>query len=551
MNLNQFSAVAAQRRYALASLLLLGNLLAAAAPLAAPPAIDLERNEIAIVMDFEPQWLDTTKATDAVSFRVLDHISEGLTTYDVNNRLVGGVAERWLLEADKATFWLRKSARWSDGKPVTAQDFVFAWRQVANPANASQYAFLMRTLVNGEAIIRGDMPAESLGVEAVDDYTLVAHLRQPVAYFLELVSFISFRPVREDFYKQQGQLYAAEAKNLLSNGPFILTRWVHGAAMRMEKNPHYWNTEAISLSAINIPYFTSDSAARFNLYLDGKIAMGTNLDSSATKMALQNRQNLSSFSDGSVFYFEFNHRDNRATDNLNLRKAMQYVFDSEELTYKVIGLAGNLPGRSLFPVWLRGSNGLSFREEFPPPKPELNIDKALAHLTAAKQELGVSEIPPLSLLLDDSPKTIKLGEYFQDVLSSKLGLDIRLDRQIFKQRLAKMTSGEFDVIIAGWGPDYNDAMTFADLFVSWNLNNRGRYQSEQYDSLVRAAMGSNDRVQRNQYFAELQQLIRDDAVILPMYERGYIYVQSSQLEGVRRARVGGDPNFNYARITGR
>ena len=135
-------------------------------------------------------------------------------------------------------------------------------------------------------------------------------------------------------------------------------------------------------------------------------------------------------------------------------------------------------------------------------------------------------------------------------MSSKLGLEIRLDRQTFKQRLAKMSSGSFDLVAAGWGPDYNDAMTFADLFVSWNLNNRGRYVNEDYDDLVTRALSTNDRALRNRIFSELQQLIHDDVVILPQYERGYIYVQSKKIEGVRRTRVGGDPNYNYARIKG-
>ncbi len=515
---------------------------------AAPTAVDFERNEIAIVMAQEPQWLNTVRATDQVSFMVLDHISEGLMTYDVNGQLMGGVAERWQLREDKATFWLRKDARWSDGKPVTAHDFVFAWRQVANPRNASEYAFLMRAFPNGEAIIRGDMAADTLGVEALDDHTLVAYLNKPIAYFLELVTFISFRPVREDIYLQHGQRYAADADTMLSNGPFILKKWVHGASLRMEKNPEYWNGEAIELEAINVPYITEDPNARFNLYMDNRIALATGLDSSATKMALQKRQNLRSFRDGSIFFIEFNHRDDRPTRNLNLRRAMQAVFDAEELTYKVIGLAGNRPAYSLFPDWLPGTYDGTLREEYPPIRPTLDDKKAQHYLALAKRELGLDTIPPLSLLLSDTPGSIKQAEYFQDVMRSKLDLEIRLDRQTFKQRLAKMSSGGFDMVAAGWGPDYNDAMTFADLFTSWNLNNRGRYEDPRYDDLVTQALSTNDRALRNQLFGELQQLIHDEVIILPQYERGYIYTQSNDLEGVRRSRVGGDPNYNYARI---
>jgi oligopeptide transport system substrate-binding protein len=491
--------------------------------------------------------LTTIKATDQISFIVLDHISEGLMTYNIDNELTGGVAERWELSDDRATFWLREDARWSDGKLVTAQDFVFAWQQVANPANAAEYAFLMRALHNGEAIIAGELPPQALGVEALDDHTLVAHLTSPIAYFLELVTFTSFRPVREDFYLAQGQLYAAEADRMLSNGPFILSEWVHGASLRMEKNPHYWNAPAIKLNAINVPYITADPNARFNLFMDDKIAMATGLDKSAASMAMQKRQKLKSFRDGTTFFIEFNHRATRPTANRNLRRAMQAVFDAETLTYKVIGLPGNIPALSLFPQWLPGNSG-RLLEDFPPPAITLDPERGHSYLALAKQELGLDEIPPLSLLLSDTPSSIKQAEYFQDVMARHLGLDIRLDRQIFKQRLAKMSSGEFDLVAAGWAPDYIDTMTFADLFTSWNLNNRGRYKSQTYDMLVKQAQDTTDKKVRNQAFADLQKLIFEDVVVLPQFERGYIYVQNKRIEGVRRTRVGGDPNFNYAWI---
>jgi len=523
--------------------------LISAAALAVPPAIDPVNNEISFVMTEEPQWLNTVRATDQESFIIIDHISEGLMTSDENNQLTGGVAERWELTDEKATFWLRKDARWSDGVPVTAHDFVFAWQQVANPANAAEYAFLMRAFTNGADIIAGKMPPESLGVEAIDDHTLVAHLTSPTAYFLELVTFISFRPVREDYYRAQGQRYAADADKMISNGPFVLTDWVHGASLRLEKNPHYWNADAIKLDAINIPYITSDPNARFNLFMDGKIALARNLDYSAAKMALHRRQKLRSFQDGTVFFIEFNHREGRPTSNLNLRRAMRAVYDAAELTYKVIGLPGNTPSYSLFPAWLEGDDD-KLLVQYPPRKPELSVERGRQYLELAKQELGLEEIPPLTLLLSDTPNSVKQGEYFQNVMARSLGLDIRLDRQIFKQRLAKMTAGEFDLVAAGWGPDYNDAMTFADLFTSWNLNNRGRYKSQNYDELIVEAQATTDKQRRNQIFSKIQDLVFDDVIIIPQYERGFIYVQDKRLEGVLRSRIGGDTNFSYSWIKG-
>ena len=517
---------------------------------AVPPAVDPINNEISIVLTEEPQWLNTIRATDQISFIVIDHIAEGLMTKDANNQLVGGVAERWELTDNKATFWLRKDARWSDGEPVTAHDFVFAWQQVANPQNAAEYAFLMRLFPNGEDIIAGRKAPETLGVEAVDDHTLVAHLVTPTAYFLELVTFISFRPVREDYYRAQGQRYAADADKMLSNGPFVLTEWVHGASLRMEKNPYYWDAESIHLDAINVPYITADPNSIFNLFMDNKIALARNLDYSATKMALQRRQKLQSFKDGSVFFIEFNHREGRPTANLNLRRAMRHVYDAAELTYKVIGLPGNSPAYSIFPSFLQGDED-TLLTEHPPTVPELNKELGLKYLELAKQELGLDEMPPLTLLLSDTPNAAKQAEYFQNVMARTLGLEIKLDRQIFKQRLAKMTAGEFDMVAAGWGPDYLDTMTFADLFTSWNLNNRGRYKSDRYDALIREAQSTTDNRIRNRVFGQVQQLIYDDVVVIPQYERGYIYVLHKDVAGLRRSIIGGDENYNYAWIRSR
>ncbi len=515
---------------------------------AVTPAVDPVNNEISISLEQEPQWLTTIKATDAESSLVLDHITEGLITRDVHNNLIGGVAERWELTDEKATFWLRKDARWSDGELVTAHDFVFAWQQAANPENAAEYAFLMRLFPNGTEIIAGDMPPETLGVEAIDDHTLVAHLVTPTAYFIDLVTFITFRPVREDFYRAQQGRYAADAENMLSNGPFVLTEWVHGASMRMEKNPYYWNRDAIPLDAINAPYITEDPNARFNLFMDDKTAIADNLQISAMKMAMQEHQKLKSFSDGTVYYLGFNHRDERPTANLYLRRAIQSVFDAAEMTYKVIGVPGNLPAYTLFPRWLKGDDGQSLQAQYPPRKPDLNVERGREYLAMAKQELGVEQIPPLTILLSDQPQTAKQAEYFQNVMARNLGLEIRLDKQIFKQRLAKMTAGDYDLVMAGWGPDYNDAMTFADLFASWNANNRGRYSNPEYDALITEALQITDQRRRNQIFARVQDIIFNDVVIIPQYERGFIYAQDRRIDGVRRYHTGGDLNFNYTYI---
>ena len=508
-------------------------------------AVDYPSNTVTLALSEEPPQLDSTRATDQVSGRILGHVMEGLLRYDANNQLVPAMAERWTIEEQSAVFHLR-DAKWSDGSPVTAHDFVFAWRKAVDPATASQYSFILYAIKNAEAINNGELPVDALGAEAIDDKTLEITLERPVAYFAKLVAFPTYFPIKESFYNSRDGRYAADAQDLLYNGPFTISRWVHGAQVRLEKNHHYWDADRIKLDAIDHAYITTDTNATLNLFKDGKIALA-GLNAENLDDALNNRWQINRFSDGSVFFMELNHRDGRLTSNYNLRRALQLVNDPAELVYKVIKLPGMLPGQSIFPVWLKGVNGY-FRQEYPAPKNVIDYDLARRHLQMALDDLGLDEMPPLVMLTGDNPSSNKQSEYYQAVFKRELGLEIKIDRQIFKQRLAKMTAGEFDIVMAGWGPDYDDPLTFGDLFASWNKNNRGQYANPELDRHVSVAQSSTDPETRMDALAEVQRIIYDDAVVLLNYERGTVYVSDPRIGGMVRRAVGTDPDFTNAYI---
>jgi oligopeptide transport system substrate-binding protein len=509
---------------------------------------DFEEQTISIALTQEPPQLNSMKATDQVSNFILPHIMEGLVRYDRRGRIVPGVAYKWEIDPDGmgATFWLRENALWSDGKPVTANDFVFAWRTTLAPETASEYAFILFPIKNAEAANKGKAKLTDIGVTAIDDYTIRVELERPTAYFIKLTAFATYFPVREDFFNSRGDSYAADAQDLLFNGPFRLTEWVHSASLKMEKNETYWDKEKITLNEINAAYITEDSRARLNLFIDGKI-VHTRLDGETYKDALTQKQRIRSFSTGSIFFLEYNHRAGRITDNLNLRRAIQHTFDSDKFVNNVLATPGNLAAESLFPVWLQGVDD-KFRKEYPAEVAVVNKGLAAEYLAKAKSELGIEEFPALILLSGNTPTATKQAEYLQGLLKSRLGLDIKIDKQTFKQRLAKMTSGDFDFVLAGWGPDFDDIMTFGDLFASWNLNNRGRYSNPDYDEQVRIALNNVDPKTRMEAMAKLQKIIHDDAVILPMYEQGVIYLMNSKVRGVVRRVVGPDPDYTYSRV---
>ena len=509
-------------------------------------SVNFESQTITIALTQEPPQLNSMKATDQVSILVLSHVMEGLVRYDRRGNIIPGVAERWLIDDTGATFWLRDDALWSDGKPVTAHDFVFAWQNALDPKTASEYAFILYPIKNAERVNTGKLQPSELAVVAIDDATLQITFERPTGYFVKLTAFTTYFPVRRDFWETRGTRYAADAADLLYNGPFVMTQWTHSASLKLVKNQNYWDKANITLNAIHAEYITADSRSRLNLFIDGKI-IHTRLDGETYKDALTQRFRIRRFTTGSVFFLEYNHRPERVTRNLNLRRAIQYAFDSNEMVNKVLATPGNLPGESLFPVWINGVND-KFRREYPAQKARYDVQRAREFLEKARQDLGLDEIPPLVLLVSDSPTAAKQAEYMQGMLANKLGIQLKIDIQTFKQRLAKMTAGDFDIVGAGWGPDFDDIMTFGDLFASWNLNNRGRYNNPNYDEQVRVAMNNTEPKTRMDAMGQAQQILFDDAVILPQYEQGVIYLLHPKVKGVVRRVVGADPDYTYARV---
>lgn len=510
--------------------------------------VDVENNSINAFLRNEPPQLDPMRSTDAISGVVLGHVMEGLLRYDENGELVGGVAERWEQNGTEFTFWLRDNARWSNGLPVTAHDFEFAWKKVLEPATASQYSFILYPILNAEKANTGELPLDAVGVRALDDKTLQVTLETPIAYFDRIVAFVTFLPANQAFFEQTAGRYGADPDMMLYNGPFMMTSWVHGASLRLERNPYYWNQDHAKLDVINFAHMTSDSNTLFNLYKDGQIAL-TDLTVQMLEEAMLQRWPLESFAEGTVFFTDFNFRPERLTSNYNLRKALQLSQDADELVNRVIKLPGYQPAVSLFPRWVQGSEGL-LRDEFPPPPHQRNVEKAREHLRLALQELGLQTLPPLVLLSGDTPVARLQAEYYQELWRRELGLEIRIDEQIFRQRLQKMTDGDFDMVLSGWGPDYNDGLTFADLYASWNLNNRGRYVNPELDANVRIAQSSLDATERARAFAEIQRIVYEDAVHISNYERGYVYSTDPRLKGVVRRVFGPETDYSYAWIEG-
>lgn len=495
-------------------------------------------------MTQEPPSLNSMQATDLVSGFVLGHIKEGLLRYDRRGRLAPGVAESWEVSAKQLVFHLRADARWHDGSVVTAADFVYAWRRVVDPAAASPFAAIMYPIKNAQAVAAGDLPPSALGVTAINDQLLQVDLEIPCGYCLSLMTGMSFLPVKAGFHEAVGDQYGAQVTTLLSNGPFVLTEWVHDSRLLLQKNVQYWNREAITLQQIKVAYITSDNRTRLNLFRDGQIAfarLGSETVAEAADLGLRIR----TFSSGGLAFLSFNHREGRATADPALRRAIQAAFDPDEYVNQVVAIPGYKPTGTIFPGWLRGAEQ-SFIVEFPPPLVERG--QKIARQELAEVSYSRASAEPLTLLTVSSTTGIRAAEYLQGRLSQELGLEIRVDQQSFKQYLARARAGDFDLALSSWFPDFDDLITYADLLGTHNPNNRGRYQNPDYDRWLEVLRRNTDPAVRLPAADAIQRIVVSDVPILPMAETSSAYLQHPRLKGVVRRTLGQDPDFTYARV---
>ena len=332
---------------------------------------------------------------------------------------------------------------------------------------------------------------------------------------------------------------------MISNGPYQLSEWTHGASLKFKKNPSYWNSAQIKIDTIDVAYFTPDSTAKFNLYKDGKLDILNVMSKDDLPKARKEGWKTESHLDGGINFLEFNFREGRPTANKNLRKAFQLAFgDRKNYLSQVIAIPGNRPAFSLIPSSVIGAKR-PFLVENTLNYPKEDLKAARAALERAKKELG-SNFRPLVWLINDNALADREAQYFQQLFKTRLGIEIKIDKQIKKQRLAKMNAGDFDVAATNWSPDYPDAMTYAELKASWYRTNRGRFVNAQYDALITEALNETDAAKRSAKIGRANQLLTDEAGVIPTYESMILWTKNPRLQGVIRRAFGPDPDFTYA-----
>ena len=497
--------------------------------------VDIENDKITVSLGAEPPNLDSTLSEDTTSGFVLGLTNEGLVNIGRRGEVVPAVAEKWELGANKATFWIRKDAKWADGTSIKAADFVYSWRRLVDPKTAARGStFFVYILDNAEAILAGDLPTSALGVKALDDLTLELTLSRPVPYLLTVLAGSAYHPLNQKFIEAQKGRFGADAENMLSNGPFKIDTWIHNSSITFSRNPYYWDSENIQLEAVDIGYITSDLRSLLNVYKSKELATLA-LNEEILGDAADSGYRIKKAPTNCLAWVIMNMAPGKVTANAKLRQAMRLAFDRDRYVNNIIALPGTRKIDSVFTRRVKGV-GASFQKEFPAPRIEFNLDQARALLEEAKKELGVDEIPPIVILANES-RQIE-AEYIQAQLGSALGLDIKVDKQTFKQAIAKMNAGDFDIARAAYcGGSLRDPVFFAGIFVSSSPFNDGKYHNSKYDELMELTHSSADPVIRMNAFGQMQQLLFDDVPMVPTHEYSLVYLEDDRVKNLMRYPV--------------
>ncbi|MCF2638702.1 peptide ABC transporter substrate-binding protein [Fusobacterium varium] len=510
-----------------------------AATITEPKSEPVKSNVVTIANEIELSSMDTSLATDGTSFEAIAAVTEGLYQLDAAGNTIPGMALKEEVSEDgKTHIFTIRDAKWSDGKPVTANDFVFSWRRLADPNTASEYSYMVEVagIKNAGAVTKGEKPTSELGVTAVDDKTLKVELDYPVPFLNQLVAFPPFYPIREDFYNKYKEQYALTPEAILSNGPFKMVEWNQGANYTMVKNDLYYDADKVKIDGLN-----------FQVVKDVQSAMvafeqGTVDYVKLTGEMVEQYKDSPEFTNtlGGYLWFVSPNTNVPGLENKNLRLALALSYDKEQIANYLLK-DGSIAANFAIPVKLAtGPDGKDFRETSPE---YLKTDKAKAkeYFEKAKVELGKDQFA-YELVFEDTEASKKVAEFLKSEIETTLpGFTINLKQQPKKARLQLMRANKFDLGLTRWGPDYADPMTYLDLWITGSSYNFGEWSNKEYDNLIfETSKGSltGKPVERWEALKQAERVCMENAAILPVYQTGSAVMIKKDLSGFEFHSVG-------------
>lgn len=497
----------------------------------------------------EIQTLDQNKIVDTTGGEQAANVFEGLNRLDKNGKVSPGVASSSSVSKDGLTwtFKLRDNAKWSNGDPVTAQDFVYSLRRMMDPKTQSQQQNNYQAVKNAKEVVTGKKAPATLGVNAKDQHTLVVHLVHPVPYFKTLTAS-SWNPVSEKTVKQYGKKYGTASKYMVYNGPFVSTGWTgSNLTWKLKKNNYYWDKKDVKLSTVNYSVIKTPSTD-YNLYQSGKLD-GAFLDTQASKQ-LKKQKGYRVFKLDRTEYLTYNVSKNTDLANVNLRRAFSMALNRKELA-TTVGGANTVATTFTGPQEM--VNGTNFNDYFAKQGAtskytEFNKKEAKALFNKALKELGKSKIE-FTLGGDDDDLSKKVLEYVQSQFESTFGkkVEVRVQSMPKTTRVSNMLNGKYDVDYTGLNPAFTDPYAMLSVMASGQNYNFGKWSNKQYDHLLDLSSKEMNTEKRMQYLLKAEQVLDNDQPLSPLFHDGQAWMVKENVHDLSFAL--GKFNFKDTYVT--
>lgn len=495
--------------------------------------------EINLVIASEPPSMNPQLANDNVSGSIITSIFEGLTRLDKDAKPEKAMAEDIKISNDKLTYTFKlRDAKWSNGDPVVAGDFEYAWKFALNPENASKYASQLFYVKGGEAYNTGKGSADDVAVKAVDEKTLEVTLENPTPYFLELTAFYTYMPVNQKVAEANKDWYADAGKDYVTNGPFTFADWTHDTSVTLKKSADYWDKATVKLDQVNIRMVEKEATAA-QLFKTGKIDF---LGSPFQAVALdaidefKKDNSLNTPDSGSIYLYKMNTKA-KYTKNVNIRKALTLAINRQELVDKVTK-ANQTPALGMVPAVITGfeDDRGYFKDN--------DMEGAKAALKEGMKELGIKKASDIKigLSINTSEAHAAIAQFIQEGWNKNLGINVTIDNSEWQVYIDKVNKLDYEVGRMGWGADFNDPFTFLEMYsTADNGNNNTGWENAEYKKLIKKSVAEADSAKRLDLLKQAEGIFMKEFPVAPIYYYTAPFVKKESVQNMGPDPLGNVP----------
>lgn len=488
-----------------------------------------QEQTIQLNVSTEPPSLDPRLAIDTSSSFIIRSIFEGLMRQNPEGKIEPAMASEVTLSPDKKTYTFKlREAFWTNGDPVTAEDFAYAWKWILNPKNPSEIAYKLYVIKNGKAVKEGKLSAAELGLQVLDSKTLVVELEYPNPYFLEIVTLSAFYPINRHVDLKNPQWPDKASEDFVSNGPFNLKTWDHHNRIVLKKNPSYWDNEAVKLDIVNLN-MVEDQNTELSMFEEGELDWaGSPFSLGLPSDAIPSLRKLGKLTINPleiVYIYIFNTK-KIPFNNVKVRKAFAYAIDREAIVSHLLQ-AEQIPAQGLIPPQMALQKTPYFSDHATTQAQEL--------FKEGLKELGLTvfELPKITISYNTSEGHHKIAQAIQQQWSDTFHIPIYLENLEWKVYLDKVLSRDFVIARMGWTADYSDPLTFLELFKDANgPQNNTNWENQVYRDLLDQASQTQDKNKRDAFLQRAEQVLMEEMPISPIYFYTGSYLKNPHLENV-------------------